>query len=119
MKFGKCNHTTNMKVTGQRAQDGDKDSICVEFEVPPPKAKKSESGEVSAFPMAASRASVCMSRAEAKHYPVGSTAAIHCVPGKDDDVAKDEYPDNLQGNRAKEEDDITAKTKGYRDEEDA
>lgn len=113
MKFGKCNHTTNMKVAAQRAQDGDKDSICVEFEVPPP--KKGKKNEPMPYP--STRASICMSKKEAALYPVGSFAAIHCVPGKDKDAAKDDdYPDNLQGRRAKEEDEITARTKGYREE---
>ena len=37
MKYGSCNHTTNMKVVCHREEKGGE--ICVEFEVPPPKSK--------------------------------------------------------------------------------
>lgn len=114
MKY-KDNHTTNMKVSAQREAEN-KDSIRVEFEVPPPKAKKGKDGESVPMPYGVtSRATICMSKEEAAHYPVGSTAAIHCVPGKDTE-AEEDYPDNLQGRRAKEEDGIIARTKGYREE---
>lgn len=49
-------------------------------------------------------------------YPIGSTVTLACEEGMPMAEAVETYPDNLQGRRAKEEDSLIARTKGYREE---
>jgi hypothetical protein len=90
---GKCNHTTNMRVKGHR--EANEDQVCVEFE-PREKPKGKKDGMVS-MDVTRSYASICMSKEEAKHYPVGSMAAIHCVPGRDSDAEETPKPKSARG----------------------
>ncbi|HEU4395177.1 MAG TPA: hypothetical protein VFS92_06395 [Planctomycetota bacterium] len=78
--YGKVNNTTRMKVVSHREEEGG--DICVEFEVPRKKTKGHKSGDCAPMPWPISRSTSVMPKDEAKHYPVGSLADIHCVPVK-------------------------------------
>lgn len=112
---GKCNETAILRVKGCR--EAGEGKVCVEFSAPEKKGEKDD----APMPFGGeSHASICMSKEAAKNYPVGSTVSLHCVPGADKDADEDdedeEYPDNLQGRRSKDEDAMTARIKGYREE---